>query len=289
MKLERHNFSKPSKLAGDLEQRLLAWFNVAVVMAPKKWAKDLPFPLGVTCGSLDTVRPAEVLPQLPDETVAFIVTLGPAMTLFTFPRSLVLAVVAGLLGDATGALPADRELTTVDEDLFQYFFEDFLLPALEETWPGTDPLALNYVRREPNVRYTRAFAETGNMIACSFNFCGPFGEMTCQWLVPTKGILALMGEAPQHKGEPTSQKTAPSPNIKQLVQDCPIEVSVVLGTADLSLVQLARLVIGDTVILNQSVAEPLLASVGGEEKFRGWAGRIGSLQAFQIQSVTDTD
>jgi flagellar motor switch protein FliM len=71
------------------------------------------------------------------------------------------------------------------------------------------------------------------------------------------------------------------------MQEVPVDFSVILGTADLSLTQLARLAVGDMVILDQPVAEPLLASVGGDQKFRGWAGRVGNQQAYQIQSVTD--
>src|SRR5579862_9473546 len=128
MKIERHNFSKPSKLAGDLEQRLLTWFNLANAMAPKKWIKVLPFELSMTCGPMDTLRPADALEQMADGPVVFRLTLPPGVpTLFAFPRQLALALVAGLLGDANGALPADRELTSVEESLLDYFFQDFLL------------------------------------------------------------------------------------------------------------------------------------------------------------------
>lgn len=289
MKADRYNFMKPLKLAAELEQRLIAWFKVAVVMAPKKWAKVLPFELGMTAGALETVRPAAALAELPETAVTSRIALLPGVTtLLTLPKPVVLAVVAGLLGDAKGNLPADRELTVVDQELFQHFLQDFLLAALQETWLGATPLALAFDQLEPTPQWSRAFTDAGNLVACTFVFSGPFGEQACRWLVPIKGFASVLGETDQQPGEALAKPVVPSPQLKQLVQEVPVELAVVLGTADLSLVQLARLAVGDTVILNQRLAEPLLASVGGDQKFRGWAGRVGTVQAFQIQSLTDT-
>lgn len=289
MKADRYNFMKPLKLAADLERRLMAWLRVAVVMAPKKWAKVLPFELGLTAAAVDTVRPADALAGLSETVVTCRISFPPEVTtLFTLPRPVVLAVVAGLLGDAKCSLPVDRELTVVDQELFQHFLEDFLLPALQETWPGATPLVLAFEQFEPNPQWSRPFADASNLVASSLVFTGPFGEQSCQWLVPLKGLLSVLGQGDQPPGQAPAKPVVPSPQLKQLVQEVPVELAVVLGTADLSLVQLARLAIGDTVILNQRLAEPLVASIGGDQKFRGWPGRVGAVQAFQIQSLTDT-
>jgi flagellar motor switch protein FliM len=289
MNADRYNFMKPLKLAAELEQRLLAWFKVALVVAPKKWAKVLPFDLGMTAGTVETVRPSDALAGMSEAAVTCRIAFPPeVVTLLTLPRPLVLAVVAGLLGDAKANLPVDRELTVVDQELFQHFLQDFLLSALQETWLGATPLVLAFEQLEPNPQWSRALADAGNLVACSFAFTGPFGEQACQWLVPLKGLLSVLGETDQQSGESPSKPVVPSPRLKQLVQEVPVELAVVLGTANLSLVQLARLAIGDTVILNQRLAEPLVASIGGDQKFRGWPGRVGTVQAFQIQSLTDT-
>ena len=66
-----------------------------------------------------------------------------------------------------------------------------------------------------------------------------------------------------------------------------LEISVQLGAARLPLHQLTRLRVGDLVILDQRVHEPLAAFVAGEQKFKGWPGRAGARQAFQIDSSVE--
>ena len=69
-----------------------------------------------------------------------------------------------------------------------------------------------------------------------------------------------------------------------LVEELPVEMTVLLGTVELSLADLSRLSVGDVVILNQRVSETLPALLAGEKKCKVWPGRIGSRQAFEIES-----
>ena len=68
------------------------------------------------------------------------------------------------------------------------------------------------------------------------------------------------------------------------MEELPLDITVVLGTVELTLGELARLMVGDVIILDQRVSDPLPAFLAGENKCRGWPGRVGSRQAFEIQS-----
>ena len=288
MILERHDFNKPGKIGEGLEQALMSWLKIAVALAGKKWAKVLPFEIDITCKRIDAARPAEALAQLPAPPVALRIALPcGTSTLFALPRQAVRTLAAGLLGDLNGTSQAETELTSVEASLIQHFFGEFLLPALQETSPMADPITLALERLEPHPQWSRAFMDAGNLAVCVFTMTGPFGELTCHWLLPVKSLVSVLGETGDEAQAPAALKAFPAPEIAPLVNDLPVEIAVVLGTADVSLTQLAQLVAGDMVILNQRVAEPLSASIGGNEKFRGWAGRIGATQAFQIQSLTD--
>ncbi len=61
-------------------------------------------------------------------------------------------------------------------------------------------------------------------------------------------------------------------------------MTVVLGTVELSLADLSRLSVGDVVILDQRVSEPLTAELAGQQKCAGWPGRVGTRQAFEVAS-----
>lgn len=290
MNVERHDFGRPGKIGGELQQTLTSWLRVAVALACKKWAKVLPFKLTMTCKRTDAVRPAEALAQLPSPPVAVRVTLPcGTTTLFALPRPAVQSLAGGLLGDTSGAVQADAELTSVDAALLLYFMDEFLMPALEETSPMADPISLAVEHLEPHPQWSRAFMDAGNLVVCTFAMHGPFGELPCQWLLPARSLVSVLGDIAEEAQTLPVGLNVPAPDIAPLVHELPVEISVVLGTADVSLTQLARLAEGDMLILNQRVADPLSALIGGNEKFRGWAGRIGVTQAFQIQSLTDTN
>jgi flagellar motor switch protein FliM len=284
MSAARYDFARPGKLAGELEQRLTAWLKAAAALAGRKWPRALPFAATLAPAGIQTARPRAALAGLPDPCVAYQVRLGAAATLLALPRPVIRALVAGLLGDATGAPVADRDLTPVEESLCQYFLEELLLALLCETWTDAAALELALGPREANPQFSRVFADSGNVACCNLAVAGPFGKDHAQWLVPVKALAALFGDPAAAR--PADGGTA---GVGELVDELPVEIAVVLGRAELALSQVARLGVGDIVVLDQRTAEPLAALVGGGPKLRGWAGRVGGRLAFQIDSLADGD
>src|ERR1700677_1586642 len=102
MSVERHEFGKPGKLPGSLEARLLRWFKAAAELAPEFWGKSLPVEAALACTGYRAARSGDALSALPDPCVAFRIRMDrDMMTMLALPRSLVLALVAGLQGDLT--------------------------------------------------------------------------------------------------------------------------------------------------------------------------------------------
>ena len=51
--------------------------------------------------------------------------------------------------------------------------------------------------------------------------------------------------------------------------------------------QLADLAVGDVVVLDHFISDPVLADIHGAAKYRGFPGRIGSQRSFQIVDVLE--
>lgn len=287
MKIEPHNFRKPSRLASDLEEHLAGWLRRACTIAPEKCAKELPFRLDMSLQGLETVHTGDALARFPDATVSYRIALAAegTNTLLVLPRPLILFLLAGLLGDAGTELPADRELTIVEGSLCEYLVQHLLLAALEETWPGLEPLGIRMGLPEPHPKYARVFAPDENPLLCAFLLCGPFGQQEWHWMLPAKFLLEQFTRTWQSPR--AAQEALERSGLETVVRDLPVEVSVALGSAELPLSLLEKLRAGDVVILNQRVSDPLTVSVAGEKKFRVWPGRIGSRQAFQIESLLE--
>jgi flagellar motor switch protein FliM len=69
------------------------------------------------------------------------------------------------------------------------------------------------------------------------------------------------------------------------IKDAPINISVTLGEAELSVDEFMRFVPGHVVTLNQSTTQPLIATVEGIPKFSGFPGTTKGMQSFQIQDI----
>ena len=132
---------------------------------------------------------------------------------------------------------------------------------------------------------SRTFPPDDNLVVCTFQVKAPFGESEWQLFISQKHLLeqlAALGAGADRQKAPAGM---PEPSrLRLLVEELPAELTVVLGTVELSLADLARLSVGDLVILDQRVAEPLTALMAGEKKCEGWPGRVGTRQAFEIAS-----
>jgi flagellar motor switch protein FliM len=197
MNIEPFEFGRPGKLRGDLESALTRWFSAAASLAPEYWEKAIPYKLAFTVGECQARPTTEALMTLPDPCVAMRIILDRDIpTILAFPRTLVLALAAALIGDAGSDAVTDRELTPVEETLFKYFLEGFMLPALRETWPGSVVPDLELDEPEMFPQWSRLFTGHDLLTDCTWSFEGTFGEERSHWLIPQKPLTDLLGTAP---------------------------------------------------------------------------------------------
>lgn len=284
---EVYNFRKPGRPESGLGQRLVTWLRDGAALVPGLSAKHLPFTLEVSFQGMETATAAEVLGRLADDALGFRLPVAASglSTLLVLPRPLALVLVRGALGDTASEPPADRELTAVEEPLVEYLVQRLLVIALQETWPGLEPLPIRIGQIERTPRRVRLFGPNESLIVSTFQVKGPFGEMTWQWLAGQKGLLEELGHATE-QAAPAAEVDA-RPLLEAVVRELPVELVVKLGAVDLPLSHLAQLKVGDVVLLNQRVLDPLRASIAGRQKFRVWPCRVGSQQAVRVDSLPE--
>ncbi len=69
------------------------------------------------------------------------------------------------------------------------------------------------------------------------------------------------------------------------LKDAPVNISITLGEVELSVEEFMQFSSGDVITLNQSTSQPLVATVEGVPKFRGFPGTSKGMQSFQIHDV----
>lgn len=280
--LTAHDFTRPLPLAPALRANLTQWLGRANTQSAEQFAA-MSVPAEFRIDSCSTAFPAEVLSDWTDKTLAFRVVMErcEATSIIAVPNPLMQEFIARILGEQLSAQSAERELTPAESSIGRFIVETFA-KNLNEAWQSDSPLQLKVDAIEPNIRRTRHFRPAEPFVDCRTHVKTPIGESKWSWFLSMEFLSGLFGlPSRQHRA---SDGHSSRDRMEVLIREMRAEVVVRLGGVQLTAPQMSALRVGDVVVLDQRVSEPLRGTIRGEPKFLGWAGRIGDRQAFEIES-----
>ncbi len=277
------DFRKPPP--GDTERRVAAWLTEACRRAAVTWAKTLPVPAEPKVGRVEITTAGAGIRSLPLDAVGFVVRASDQADdnfLLAVPRPVILLLLAGMMGETLKELPTDRELSTVERSLCTYLLRELFVQPIEIAWPLPGGIKLQAdAGGPPETVWRQPLADAA--YTAELTLTTPIGEYSVRLLFTRSGRLEQL-TTPRVRAVPAD--AAVRTQIETLVKEMPVDVTVVLGTADLTMYDLARLVAGDVVLLRQRVSEPLEARVAGAAKFRVWPGAVRGRCAVQVEAAT---
>jgi flagellar motor switch protein FliM len=280
----RYDFTKPSSLFADTQQRFTSWLRATLPLINKSWSKQLPIALEASFVEQELCYARDALRNLPEGTVGYCVQgAGERLpSMVVLPRILLLRLVGAMLADKTAELQ-DCELTLIEENLAEYFLAQNWLPHFKESWPGSERILWILHPRDVNPQNSRFFAESDALAALEFQVRGPWGEWNFRWFFAKQGLNDVLGNG---KGSPVAL-SAPALQARReaAVNQLPMQLEVTLGSTDVSLSQLASLQTGDVILLDQGFAQDVIVRSGGRTVFRAKPGRVGSRKAFRIEAI----
>ncbi len=275
------DFRKPP--AGTLEKKIASWLTEACSLARNKWSNYLAFPAEIELLKCEAITTGTAVQRMPEGAIAFALTVdGYAKDAFLMgmSRPALLSLIGGTFGEVYNALPPDRDLTAVEDSVANFLVQELILNLLQAAWPIADPLKLSVsARGAPKAVCNLPFAEL--IVLATISYSGPFGSQPVFLLLPRSGIVEMLVNATQ---EQLRIETVDREHIESLVREMSVDLSVVLGSAQITMQQLASLKAGDVVILGQKITDPLRAKISGADKFQVWPGTVGRKQAIQIES-----
>jgi flagellar motor switch protein FliM len=280
-----YDFRKPPPR--ELGRHALGWLTNACRRAAGPWAKLLPYPVTLGVGNVEVVAAGVALAALPEDAVAVPLTTGPGdgTTLLIFRRPFFLALLSGIVGESPAALPADREATELELSLVGYATRELFLDPLEQAWPAVAKPAFESGRPvAPRVGWTGDFADLS--LFATLDATAPFGEHPVYLMVPRDG---LGGRLAAVDARPEAAAAATGSQMEALVGEMAIDLTVVLGSAELTMDELAALRAGDVVVLRQKVDQPLDGLLAGTRKFRVWPGVVRDRAAVVIDAPAEVD
>jgi flagellar motor switch protein FliM len=270
---------------GTLERQFGQWLQQALRRFAQQSSRLLSFSLSWELAQVETGTFARLTAVMPDDAVCFPSTTddpGDGSLWLVLPRSVLITLLTGLLGEVPTQWPEGREATDLEAALVDYLLRELFLTPLEQTWPDT-PLSLTAGTGQ-SLRAVLRRHEAELMLRATVVITAPWGKQTLWLCAPRQGRWEQLG-TPQSVAVPPLPSAAWRAQLESLVQNLPVELTVVLGQVDTTMQRLAQLKVGDVLVLRQSVHHPLQTWVGGVPKLRVWPGRRGAHTAILIDAI----
>lgn len=281
--IERIDFSEPRGPSTPASQGLKVWLRDACALIREYWGVHLSEPPTLQLVRTSSALVRDALKNVDDPGFGTALCLGaPAMdAMISMPLQLAVALVGDLLGTESEEQPEARGLTDLEVSMLQLLFQE-LARGLSEAWPGDSPVPCHACDVIGRPRRSRLFPTHTVLLVVHVQVQSPSGTGITHWLIPQEPMEALISAEwlPEEPPQPT-----PDPRLQELVRGVPVELTVELGRAQLTMTQLADLERGDVVLLDQRIGQPLTALVDGSHKWTGWPGRSGTRQLYCVESV----
>jgi flagellar motor switch protein FliM len=279
-----YDFRKPPP--GELGRQAERWLAAACRRMAGPWTRLLPYPAPLKVSNVEVVGAAAGLSALPDDAAAVPLTADgeEGVILLVVRRPFLLALLSGLVGETPSALPEDRDPTELEASLVGYAVRELFLDSLERAWPALTPPKL---APGPLLPPRLAWPGSGSdlVLFATLDAATPFGEHPVYVIVPRSGPGAKLAAADAPAAAPAPP--VPTRHIEALVREMSVELTVLLGTADLAMSALSGIKAGDVLVLRQKVDQPLDGLVSGARKFRVWPGVVGDRAAVVIDAPAD--
>lgn len=235
------------------------------------------------------MRYSEWISTLPNPSCLNILRLSPLIgqSIVSMEPNFVFTLIDNIFGGGRvgQAKKKEGDFTSIEmkmiQKLVQYFTGD-----LEKAWSTLYELEFEFVRTDTNPEYVSIMAPSDVVVVTDFgiNFEDTASKM--QLAIPLFAMDPIKQLLSDHTYVEQSQ---PNPNWKiwlgQNLQASKIGMKVTLGKSQVTMNQVLNLNPGDTIQLDQYVADPLPLYVEGKQKFDVRMGVSCGQKAVQIENI----
>jgi len=228
----------------------------------------------------------EFLSVLPSPVCLAIYKMDPlkGAALIAFDSTLVFTIVDSILGGSgvSSGQGMNRLFTSIELRLVEKIVKD-ALADLEKAWAPLCPVSMNLLRLEMNPRLVNIVPPEYQVVTMSMKIQI---EETVGNMILAIPFMTIEPIRDKLKRGVQMDMMAVDPlwsyRLSEELLEAPLDVSVEMGGATISLAELMQLGPGDTVMLESSGKDELVVKVGGAKKFLGIAGVSGGNKAVQI-------
>lgn len=274
------DFSAPRRLAGTANRALSSWNATATSMLQEYWQSLAGNRITLQPARIDSSVAQKAQQALPDPGYAALLKIGPDKFdgMVAFSNRIVLTLVSEMLGTLGDTWPEQRPLTAAELSLVELLFGE-IARALSQGWPEVTPLPVEMDQVIVRPLRSRIFQPRENLVRVVVVVTTAVGEETFVMLMPQAGLASI---GINETAVPAASEQTASPQMRALAESLPVAMTVGLGKATLTLGEMNRLAVGDTLVLDQSAGSPLEARIAGRLQWLGFPCRLGQRQGFRI-------
>ncbi|MDB5038155.1 MAG: Flagellar motor switch protein FliM [Bacteriovoracaceae bacterium] len=181
----------------------------------------------------------------------------------------------------------EGDFTSIELKMIQRLVQ-YCTADLEKAWSTIHELNFEFVRTDTNPEYVSIVAPSDVVVVTDVSITFEDVTSKMQIVIPLFALDPVKQLLSDHT---YVEQTQPNPNWKiwmgDSIRSSKAELGVRLGNTEVTMRDVLGLSVGDTVQLNQYVAEPLHMSLEGVSKFAVKLGTHCGQQAVQILSVAE--
>lgn len=235
--------------------------------------------------SIDMTKFGEFMRSLPVPTSINIFKMDPLRgnALLIVDSRLVFALVENFFGGA-GSQPKveGREFTRIEQAVVTKVVK-IALENMEESWRPIHDIKMELTRSEINPQFAAIVPPSDVVVVLTFEveLDTALGSMII--CLPYATIEPIRSKL--HASFQTERLEVDHvwvSRLKERLMETPIELKVHFGSTTITGNQLLRMQIGDVIVLNTDVEDLLTCTVAGVDKYKGIAGTVKAMKAFQI-------
>ena len=274
------DYTRLPRLPSDLKGQLEPWLNRANSVFTETFAA-MRMSLEADAVEFTTGWPLATLDSWAGKPIAFRISLANSQSLLAIPNRLAQELVAVLLGDSLAKELPERDLSEIEASLCELVVEKFI-DSVREAWVDESFPSMKVILRDPKCRRSKVFRPDEALVLCRCTLRVQDSDHQWCWMIPLDTLSQVVEAEVARKANSKNEVTRCQ--LESQVRSMSMPLVVRLGQAQLTAPELARLQVGDLVMLNQRVSDPLKAFFSGKPAFTGWPGRIGNRQAFQMEA-----
>jgi flagellar motor switch protein FliM len=293
-KAKRYDFRRPDRFSKDQMRALRLVHETWARRASVSLSAYLRTSVEVTLSDIDQGMYSSLAQQLPERGIFYVISLAPLAGHFVLHMNIELAqmIADRLMGGPGTVSETDRRLTELETGLLRGTTEK-LLYDLQEAWsnvviirPHVDDVSLNLMM-VPIALPTDAIVWSSFEVRAKGSTSGMTLSMPYPVLKPIAGQLSPYTWVNNPETGLSGEKSQSRYDLEHQLSRLRLPITVQLGSAEVSLEEMASLRPGDVLPLDLPVDGLCPVLVNGFHKFLGRVGTINRKLAVRVAEVTD--